>query len=361
MINPKIIAYYLPAFHEIDENNKWYGKGFTEWDNNKRAKSLFYQHYQPRVPLNEYYYDLSNNEVLVEQMNLAKKYGIYGFCFYHYWFDESGRKILEKPAETMLKMKTATIPYCFAWTNESWRRTWHEGSGDSELLIEQKYGDEKDWENHFNYLLPFFKDTMYLKNENRPVFLVYKLENIKNSQRFIDYFNKRAKDNGFDGIYFVRMLTNSNCLNCKIETNASVDFEPNYMFGSRSRDTIAYWRLKLGISRKTNGRILNKVNYNQFYHSIINKKKNENEFYGCVTDWDNTPRKGKNGVILDKVSPKAFRENFSQIYNISKNKNKKYIFIFAWNEWGEGGYLEPDQKYEFAYLDAIHQCINNSH
>ena len=196
MSDIKVLAYYLPAFHEIEENNRWYGKGFTEWDNTKKAKPLFEGHNQPRIP--EEYYDLSDIEVVKNQMKLARENGVYGFVYYHYWFDKTGKKILEKPAEAVRKMRNEDkIHYCFCWANESWRKTWHEGRGDSELLIEQKYEGQEDWLAHYLYLEPFFKDDMYIKVDGKPMLLIYKAENIPDYDNMIAFLEKKAKESGF--------------------------------------------------------------------------------------------------------------------------------------------------------------------
>ena len=161
----KIIAFYLPQYHEIPENNKWWGKGFTEWVNVKKAHPLFEGHYQPRVPLNKNYYNLLDEEVQKWQVSLAKKYGIYGFCFYHYWFD--GHLLLEKPVEQWLKNRDLDLPFCICWANENWTQAWV--SKESTVLIAQKYGDKEMWRRHFEYLLPYFKDTRYIKENGRPL------------------------------------------------------------------------------------------------------------------------------------------------------------------------------------------------
>ena len=161
----KIIALYLPQFHEIPENNEWWGKGFTEWTNVKTAKPSFKGQYQPRIPLNNNYYNLTDVRAQEWQAKLAKEYGIYGFCYYHYWFE--GKMLLEKPAEIMLKNLSVDMPFCFCWANHTWLRAWADKS--NRTLIKQTYGTEEDWINHFNYLLPFFKDERYIKEDGKPI------------------------------------------------------------------------------------------------------------------------------------------------------------------------------------------------
>lgn len=364
MEEPKVLAYYLPAYHEIEENNKWYGKGFTEWDNTKKGKPLFKKHYQPRVP--KEYYDLSDPEVIKSQMRLARNYGVDGFIYYHYWFDESGRTVLQKPVEMMHQLEfDEKIEYCFCWANQSWKRTWGETTGKEEMLIEQKYGAENDWGRHFDYFLPYFKDKKYIKFDNKPVLFIYKAEDIPNYENMIQFWSRRAINEGFDGIFVVRMLTEEKVANISIKADADVAFEPNYTIGSRmSKNMEALWRIKTfiywHIIRKTfiSKYMCNTINYNSFYKTLIKHQKqiltrNKKSFIGCFTDWDNSPRKGRRGIIMTESSPEFFKVMFNEIYGLAKEINVKAICIFAWNEWGEGGYLEPDTRYNTKYLEAL--------
>ena len=246
MNDVKILAYYLPAFHKIKENDEWYGKNFTEWDNTRKAKKLYIGHNQPRIPLN--YYDLSNIDVIKWQVNLAKKYGVDGFVYYHYWFNPDGRKVLEKPAENMVTKLSdeEKIEFCFCWANQEWRKTWHEGRGTtSELLIEQIYGDKEDWDKHLSYLLPFFRDNKYIKVNNCPMFLILRPEDIPNYGDMVLYWNNWAKNNGFNGIYFIRMRNSHKVNNIQLDCDAIVDFEPNYTVNTPYKVAFKhFWRLK---------------------------------------------------------------------------------------------------------------------
>lgn len=361
--NIKFLAYYLPAFHEIEENNKWYGKGFTEWDNTKKAKPLYKKHYQPRIPWK--YYDIADNSVVIEQMQMAKKYNVDGFVYYHYWFNEDGYKILEKPAEKMLLIDPEKrIEFCFAWANESWRKTWHDGIGESELLIEQKYGTEKDWLNHVNYLLPFFNDEKYIKVNGYPMLLIYKPENIPNYNRMTAFMNKQVVKNGFKGIHIVRMMTDRRAAKVKLKCDAFVNFEPSYTL-SAGIDVIfkKVWRLKNFLYWKFSKfewitkYFYNIINYNAFYKTIeerrCNKNNSKKQYYGVFKDWDNSPRKGKRGTIFEGVSPECFKYHLKKAYVQALTDDCGFIFCFAWNEWGEGGYLEPDKKFGYSYLEVI--------
>ena len=193
----KIIPFYLPQFHTIPENDKWWGEGFTEWTNVKKAVPLYPGHDQPRVPLGELYYDLLDDNVKIQQAKLAKKYGIFGFCYYHYWF-EGGKQLLEKPAEQMLANKSVDLPFCFCWANENWSKNWD--GGNREVIMRQDYGKQADWEKHFQYLLQFFRDERYITVNGKPLLVIYKPEEIIDVYQMSTYWRKRAVEEGFPGL-----------------------------------------------------------------------------------------------------------------------------------------------------------------
>lgn len=223
----KIIAFYLPQFHDIPENDEWWGKGFTEWVNVKKAKPMYKGHEQPRVPLNNNYYNLLDDEVKVWQAELAKQYGIYGFCYYHYWFN--GKLLLEKPMSQMLSNKKIDIPFCICWANEPWTRAW---VGEKKVLITQKYGKIDDWVKHFNYLLPFFKDNRYIKNDNKPFFVIYRPEIIGCLKEMVECWDRLAKKNGFKGIDFAYQNIDFDVQKHKDDSMFSynIEFQPHYAF-----------------------------------------------------------------------------------------------------------------------------------
>ena len=211
----KILAMYLPQFHRTPENDKWWGEGFTEWTTVRKAKPLFLNHAQPHEP--QEYYNLLDKDVMIKQAELMHKYGVDGMCFYHYYF-EDGIKILEKPAENLLKWKEINMPFCFYWANQSWVRTWsnlqdanvwvdtldndekREGDG---VLLRQAYGGREQWKKHFDYLLPFFKDSRYIRKDGRPLFIIYKPEDIKDLAEMKDYWNELMEKEGLPHIFFI--------------------------------------------------------------------------------------------------------------------------------------------------------------
>lgn len=207
----QIVAFHLPQFHTFPENDEWWGKGFTEWVNVKNAKPLYKGHNQPRVPLNNNYYDLSKIENMVAQMDLAREYGIHAFCYYHYWFD--GKLLLHKPLEAIRDYQGVKLNYFLCWANEPWARTWD--GHETDVLMPQRYGDRPEWERHFEYLLSFFKDQYYEKIDNKPVLVLYRCTSIPKCEEMIACWNQLCKQNGFDGIYIIeekKLFPKQTCL-----------------------------------------------------------------------------------------------------------------------------------------------------
>lgn len=356
----KIIAFYLPQFHKIPENDKWWGKDYTEWENAKKAKPLFYGHYQPRIPLNQFYYNLLDESTMEWQMKLAKKYGVGGFCFYHYWFGD-GRKLLEKPAEMLLHNPKATLPFCFAWTNEAWTRTWEGPGGEKHILMNQKYGQKDDWKIHFEYLLPFFRDKRYIKKDGKPILLIYRLDKITCYREMFDYWQELAAEYGLNGIYFIQMLTNKRFQ--RNYADAYATYVPGLFFNLRDdavnnfkiriAEFFPKWKLPKWLAYK----LYNVFDYDECYKMILDKKYMDNEYMGAFPDFDNTARKGKKAAIWKGASPQKFENYLTEIIKRSDAANKDFIFLTAWNEWGEGNYLEPDSRYGFAYLKALRNAL----
>lgn len=363
----KIITFYLPQFHEIPENNQWWGKGFTEWNNTKKAEPLYRDHYQPREPLLDNYYDLSDPGVIVNQMKLAKKYGIGGFCFYHYWF--GGKKLLEKPIEALLNNPQAKLPFCLSWANEPWTRAWDGAIGSKEILMKQNYGNEVEWKEHFRYLLDFFLDKRYLCVEGKPVFLIYRANSIPKCKNMLELWDAMAKDNGLPGLYFIQMITGFGYDKRIHNFDSNLDFEPmRTIYSDETVDHIPKWKWQMKFYKKycnmpiLSRFLINKIDYDSVYKTIIKRsiKENKKTYYGAFPDWDNTARKKKQGLIIKGASPRKFEKYLKIQINQSILENKEFLFINAWNEWGEGTYLEPDKKYGYAYLHAVKRALGNS-
>lgn len=354
MAQTKIIAFYLPQYHCFKENDEWWGKGFTEWTNTKKAKPIFKNHYQPKTPLNENYYNLLNEETREWQYKIAEEHGIYGFCYYHYWFD--GRLLMEKPVELMLNDKT-DFPFCLCWANEPWTRTWDGGNKD--VIMPQKYAGETDWENHFNYLLPFFKSERYIKIDNKPVFVLYRSNNIPDCDEMITYWDNKCKEQGFSGIYLVEELNTFQQVPHAQKADAVLNFEPMRSLGKRS---YLHKVVDKFISSIFNMRY--KCNHNwKNYKSVAkitikHKKLSKKQFYGFFVNFDNTARKKKNAMIIYNNSVETFKKYLRKQLQLSQKDQSEFLFINAWNEWAEGAYLEPDEKNGYAYLQAVKEVVS---
>ncbi|MCM1157855.1 MAG: glycoside hydrolase family 99-like domain-containing protein [Bacteroidales bacterium] len=340
-----LVAYYLPQFHEIEENNRTWGKGFTEWDNVRKAKALFEGHYQPREPLNDNYYNLLNPDTLRWQISLAQKYGISAFCFYHYWF-KGGKKVLEKPAELFLNSKDMIFQFCFSWANEPWTKTWQGASGAKEILIQQRYGEKEDWKYHFDYLLPFFKDNRYIKIAGKPMFLIYQINKIGCFDRMMDYWNELSREHGFKGLFIVDMLTFDGMVSKNKRVSATVDFEP----GKAKRVIIPDDVTQLECHVKP---------YDETCCEMLLEEHKKNEFRCMFVDYDDTPRRGNRGYVYQGSSPEKFGMYLQKTIDLSMQEHNDFVFINAWNEWGEGNYLEPDKKYQFRYLEQVKKALHN--
>lgn len=358
----KLIAFYLPQFHEIPENNSFWGDHFTEWVNVKATKPLFRNHYQPRIPYRNNYYDLSNPTVMVDQMKLAKKYGIYGFCFYHYWFN--GKKILEKPVENILKTPQANLPFCIAWANEAWATTWHTGGGRYKVLISQEYGNEREWVEHFKYLFQFFKDDRYIKIAGKPMLLIYNLDEMECRKEMLACWSNLAKKEGFKGIYIVSMRNSEKRNPISAFVSATMDFQPKMLMNDVSvgmKKNIWNWKNKYGykfskipVIRK---HLYTKFDYDELNRYYLGTKKGKNHYRGVFLWYDDTPRRREWSALVDNFTPDKFQYYLSENIKKSKEEGNDLLFINAWNEWGEGAYLEPDQRYGFRYLEAVKNAI----
>lgn len=365
-MRPKVIAFYLPQFHRVPENDKWWGEGFTDWVSAKNANPLFPGHYQPRLPAHDYYYDLLDKETMRWQAKLAKKAGIYGFCIYHYWFGND-KQLLEKPAENLLRWKDIDIHYCFSWANESWVRSWSKYKGNAwrttacgkknemnqGMLVWQKYGDEAEWKKHFEYLLPFFRDKRYIKKENKPVFLIYKPEDIKRIRRMIQYWDSLALEQGFSGIYFIG--TNDPKWRKK-GLNAQMLYEPKYSIMEKDKYTVMVRKAQKAL-RKINISFPRIYGYDKIWKKILVRQNEKGTYYGGFVGYDDTPRKAKKGIVIRGMSPDRFGKYFGKLYQKALDREDDYIFLTAWNEWGESAYLEPDTKYGIKCLKKLRKVI----
>ncbi len=359
----KVICMYLPQYHTFKENNEWWGEGYTEWTAVKRSKSLYKGHMQPRVPLDNRYYDLLNDGVATWQWqaDLAKKYDVYGFCVYQYWF--KGRQLMEKPMEILLQHPEIDLRYSICWANESWTRTWY--GIEEEILMKQEYGEEADWRRHFEYLLPFFQDVRYIKIDQKPVLHIYRTPDIDCLEEMLSCFRKWAVEEGFAGLYIVSAKTAAEQETRTELIDGYYYFEPGYTlkhdFGLLHR---MYYSGSVLIKSRLNKILKRKLLERTIPSSWITDRieerdySKENEFPGLIPDWDNTPRRSYKGLAYLGTNPDAFEKTLKIIGQKIKSKKLNYVYINAWNEWGEGAMLEPDEVRRYGYLEAIQKVVS---
>jgi hypothetical protein len=363
--NIRPIAIYLPQFHPIPENDEWWGKGFTEWTNVTKAKPLFKGHYQPNLPGELGFYDLRVPEVREQQAALAREYGIEGFMYWHYWFN--GKRILECPFLEVLKTGKPDFPFCLGWANESWTGIWH--GAPNRILIEQTYPGIKDYENHFYNILPAFKDHRYIKVDGKCLFLIYRPLQIPDAPSFINLWQKLALENGIGGIHFVGLSGSDIDREKQIILDMGFDaIYPNPV--TKTANSIIHKSLILRLRRKlckygiymkhTSKGIFD---YLEFTKALVENYKPTDKVYPMLLpNWDNSPRSGKDSLILKNSNPEAFRKHLKEVIELVKDKPEEHriIFIKSWNEWAEGNYLEPDNRFGRKYLEILKEEITNS-
>ena len=368
-LRAKVIAMYFPQFHVIPENDEWWGEGFTDWVNVKKARPQFEGHYQPRVPLDADYYDQSQPEVLRRQAELAKNFGIYGFCHYHYWFD--GRQLLETPTELMLKDSSIDIPFCLSWANETWSRRWD--GLDFQLLIKQTHpADKKRWKLHFDYLLKAWTDDRAIKVDGKPVFVIYRPQNIPEIADMLDYWRELAHQSGLPGLYFIVQKSFQYPRNCFHGFDAMFQFQPfetihsPFMEGRPNKYSL-FGKLVHSLPERAQdflralyARALQKMtvhDYEAVWNYIVQVRNDEQlvTYPGAFADWDNTARYGNRARLFRGASPERFEYWFGKLLESMPERGlpEDFIWLNAWNEWAEGAYLEPDEKFGLAYLSAL--------
>jgi Glycosyltransferase WbsX len=368
------IALHLPQFHPIPENDEWWGKGFTEWTNVTKAQPLFEGHYQPHLPADLGFYDLRLAEAREAQAALAREYGIYGFCYYHYWFN--GRRILERPVDEILKSGRPDFPFMLCWANENWTRKWD--GHDKEILLKQEYSAADDL-NHIRHLIPYFKDPRYIRVDGKVVFSIYRSSLLPDIENTIKIWRSECAKEGID-LYLCRFESFGDSGKAFISKgfDAGIEFQPFssafYRF-VEEQQTLRFkkvgYRLQyrffrlLGLEQRMfKVKRLNRerIDYSAFVDYCMNNHTNDLDYicFPCATpSWDNTARNPVNPFILKSASPAKFKQWLSHIVGRFKPKTpeENFIFINAWNEWAEGNHLEPCRKWGRGYLEALKQAV----
>ena len=350
----KVLALHLPQYHRILENDAWWGEGFTDWINVKKAQPLFDGHDQPLVPLAHNYYDMTDMNTLKRQADLSKSFGVYGFCYYHYWFN--GKLLLEKPCELLLKHPEIKQNFCFCWANESWARTW-DGKED-ELLIKQEYGGVEDWNSHFQYLNRFFHDERYIKVGGKPLIFIYSCNRLNSFNKMIACWRKMAVESGFAGLYVAEFVNSFNPGNKSYDTDIIVEFEPL----CTARYCISTWgKFKRVVCKKMGWTEF--FDYDYVWQSLLNNKRQYGKkiWRSAFVNFDNSPRKGKKALIIRGASPLKFEQYLEKlIKKVDRDYDNDFIIINAWNEWAEGAVLEPSENVGYGYLNALKSALSNN-
>lgn len=355
----RLIAFYLPQYHPIPENDAFWGKGFTEWTNTAKAKPLFPGHYQPHVPADLGFYDLRLPAARIAQAELAKEYGIGGFCYWHYWF--AGRRLLERPFNEVLKSGEPDFPFCLGWANESWTGVWHGSPG--KILMEQSYPGPEDEERHFHAVAEAFFDERYLKVEGKPIFYVYKPRQIPEPRRFVDHWQNLAVKAGLPGIYFIGedvYIDDDPWDVKKSGFDAVVPNSPGVAILRLSRKNTPKY-----LAFRVMNRFLgypNFYDYRDFIACSQVEAAGDYDLYPTVLpNWDNTPRSGARGTVLLNSTPELFRAHLRRAVRqvADRAPDKRIVFLKSWNEWAEGNHLEPDLRYGRGYLEVCRDEIQS--
>lgn len=352
---PKVVAFYLPQFHPIPENDLWWGKGFTEWTNVAKARPLFRSHYQPRIPADLGFYDLRFPEIREAQAQLAREAGISVFCYWHYWFG-GGKRLLEKPLNDVIKSGLPQFPFCLAWANTSWnRKNWNNTVSrvSKDVLMEQTYPGRKDVEDHFYAMLPAFKDKRYFRIHDKLAFLFYYFEKIPEREEFVDLWQSLARQNGLAEFFFIGHTAKAeNLRSPDYRKLDAINLHPlrEAFRNSRTR-RLASWLLRRPMSVVPYAKAMRRI------EKVA--AENERVFPTIYPNWDTTPRLGVIGDILYASTPELFKQHVQRIMASISNRDAsdKIVFLKSWNEWAEGNYMEPDLRFGKGYIHALEEAL----
>jgi lipopolysaccharide biosynthesis protein len=362
----KIIAFYLPQFHPFPENDKWWGKGFTEWTNVGKAKPLFKGHNQPRVPTELGYYDLRLPIVREQQAELAREAGVTAFCYWHYWFGK-GKRLIPEVFDEVLTSGKPDFPFCLGWANHSWyAKNWNaDGSITQQLLMEQTYPGIEDEKMHFQYLIKAFKDPRYVKIDNCPFFHIFDPDSLP--QEYLDNFRKWTKEAGFKDLFLVaKIFSNQKPQDYLDKGYSAVTIQR--LAGANKNSIFSSSRVGRRLYKeicKVRGILFRRppfmYDYRKEYHNLIQEiDKDENVIPAILPQWDHTPRSGWNGSLFVNSTPHYFGEHVKEALNAIKEKSseKQILLLKSWNEWGEGNYMEPDMLYGRGFINALREQVD---
>jgi lipopolysaccharide biosynthesis protein len=348
----KSICFHLPQFHPIPENDEWWGRGFTEWRNTVRARPRFKGHYQPHLPADLGYYDLRLAETRAQQAELASRYGVSGFCYYHYWFN--GRRLLEAPVEGILASGEPDFPFMLCWANENWTRRWD--GADREVLISQSYGPQDDL-NHIRHLAEVFEDPRYIRKDGKPCFLVYKASELPDPRRTLDTWRHEYARLGLGELFLCRVEAHGKDRGDPraLGFDAAVEFQPDWENQPALINPNILVRIPRRLFRPNSGYRRNGVyTYDGMVEQALGKPEVDYPRFRCVApSWDNSARRAKDATIYKDATPEKFEYWLSEtLRRTERESDQEFIFVNAWNEWAEGAHLEPDERWGHAFLEA---------
>ncbi|MGL4631743.1 MAG: glycoside hydrolase family 99-like domain-containing protein [Leadbetterella sp.] len=351
----RALAVVLPQFHPIPENDSWWGKGFTEWTNVVKARPRFSGHYQPHLPADLGFYDLRLPQSRQQQADLAKGHDIFGFCFYHYWFN--GKQLLDTPLRGILESGKPDFPFMLCWANENWSRRWD--GLDKEVLMEQNYSLE-DHRAHAKWLCEnVFKDSRYIKVNNKPFFLFYNSHIIPELKETIAVWRDEVKKHGFEDIYLAGVTTGEKLIEEPIELgfDALVEWQPDWVNLHTAPSLWTRLKTKLKINNS-----YRRISYDEVVRRMKTKKEPSYKNYKCIMpSWDNCARRKTNAFLISDSTPDKYKdwlEDVCEKSNVYSNE-ENFVFLNAWNEWAEGNHLEPDQKWGKQYLQKTKEVLQN--
>jgi lipopolysaccharide biosynthesis protein len=354
----RTIVFYLPQFHPIPENDAWWGAGFTEWTNVASARPLFRNHYQPHIPADLGFYDVRLPETRAAQAELARNYGIEGFCYYHYWFE--GKRLLERPFDDVLNSGEPDFPFCLCWANETWSRRW---LGEERSVLQKQTYSFDDDHRHGEWLAKAFADRRYLRVKNRPLFLIYRPRDLPDPVKTMDIFRKASVRRGLPEPYILGADAHCSRHDCKeFGCDGTLQFEPQLsVLPDFNNDSASLSKLRRNLRFHVPSAKLKLYDYEDARRRMLAKKR-AHETVPCVcVGWDNTPRRGRNGIILLNNTPEKFEAGLASMAArvISKPADERIIFLNAWNEWAEGNHLEPDERFGHGYLQAVRRVLED--
>ncbi|KYH43110.1 hypothetical protein AZH51_06310 [Branchiibius sp. NY16-3462-2] len=346
------VAFYLPQFHPVPENDRFWGAGFTEWTNTARARPLFPGHRQPHLPADLGFYDLRSPAAREAQSDLAQQYGVSAFAYWHYWFGR-GRRILERPFAEVLSSGSPQVQFCLAWANQSWTGVWHGDPG--RVLIQQTYGGPDDYRSHFEAVLPAFRDERYLRVDGKPVFYIFRPEELPHRHLFVDLWQRLAQDNGLPGLYLVA------------EVSDLLGRYPVYSdFAADGFDAGVHIRVPARVTKaaEQRNRLTRKTlrwpeNY-PYTSDWAYLSGGRDDLMPCVyPNWDNTPRSGRDGLVITGSTPEKFRDLVTAAASstLGRPAEERLLWVKSWNEWAEGNYLEPDLEFGHGWLEALRDGV----